>query len=76
MEGRELAKEKQENVGLEFKSNPLQDMLIACVWSKWTGRDEPDLLSFAVATDNPPAGIALAGHDRRIAPIKPEHSNA
>ena len=44
MEGRELVEgEKEENVVLEFKPKPPQDMLIACLWSKWTGRDEPDL---------------------------------
>src|SRR5476651_1579748 len=77
MERRELAEgEKEENVVLEFKPNPPQDMLIACLWSKWTGRDEPDLLSFAAVTDDPPAEIALAGHDRCIVPIKPEHIDA
>ncbi|WP_158935628.1 SOS response-associated peptidase family protein [Burkholderia sp. S171] len=77
MEGRELAEgEKEENVVLEFKPNPPQDMLIACLWSKWTGRDEPDLLSFAAVTDDPPAEIALAGHDRCIIPIKPENISA
>jgi len=77
MEGRELVEgEKEENVVLEFKPKPPQDMLIACLWSKWTGRDEPDLLSFAAVTDDPPAKIALAGHDRCIVPIKPENINA
>lgn len=46
------------------------------LWSKWTGRDEPDLLSFAAVTDDPPVEIALAGHDRCIIPIKPENINA
>jgi putative SOS response-associated peptidase YedK len=77
VEARELAEgEKEENLVLEFKPNPPQDMLIACLWSKWTGKGEPDLLSFAAVTDDPPAEIALAGHDRCIVPIKPENINA
>ena len=34
------------------------------------------LLSFAAVTDEPPAEIAAAGHDRCIIPIKPEHIDA
>jgi putative SOS response-associated peptidase YedK len=77
MEQRELAPgEKDENVVLEFKPTPPQDMLIACLWSHWTGRDEPDLWSFAAVTDDPPPEISLAGHDRCIIPIKPENIDA
>jgi hypothetical protein len=39
LEGRELAEgEQEENVVLEFKPQPAQDMLIACLWSHYTGR--------------------------------------
>lgn len=76
-EGRELAPgEKEENVVLEFKPTPTQDMLVACLWSRWTGAGEPDLLSFAAITDDPPAEIAAAGHDRCIIPIKPQNIDA
>jgi putative SOS response-associated peptidase YedK len=76
MEGRELAAgEKDENVVLEFKPTPTQDMLIACLWSRWEGPGE-ELLSFAAITDEPPAEVAAAGHDRCIIPIKPEHIDA
>ena len=34
---------------------------------------EPDLLSFAAITDDPPPEIAAAGHDRCIIPIKAEN---
>jgi hypothetical protein len=55
MDGRELAEgEKAENVILEFKPNPAHDMLVACLWSRWTSPGEPDLLSFAAITDDPP----------------------
>lgn len=68
--------EKDENVVVEFGPNPPQEMLIACLWSHWKGKGEPDLLSFAAITDDPPEEIALAGHDRCIIPIKPEHIDA
>ena len=71
-----LEGEKDENVVLEFRPNPAQEMLIACLWSHWQGKGEPDLLSFAAVTDDPPEEIALAGHDRCIIPIKPEHIDA
>jgi putative SOS response-associated peptidase YedK len=79
VEGRELAAgEKEENAILEFRPRPVQDMLVACLWSRWTdpSGQEPDLLSFAAITDDPPPEIAAAGHDRCIIPIKPEHMDA
>ncbi|MCE4540692.1 SOS response-associated peptidase [Pelomonas sp. P7] len=77
MEHRELAPdEKPENVVLEFKPSPPQDMLVACLWSHWTQDGEPDLLSFAAITDEPPPEVAAAGHDRCIIPIKSEHVDA
>jgi putative toxin-antitoxin system antitoxin component (TIGR02293 family) len=51
-------------------------MLVACLWSRWTAPGEPELLSFAAITDEPPAEAAGAGHDRCIVPIKPEHVDA
>lgn len=77
MEHRDLAPgEKEENVVLEFKPQPTQDMLVACLWSRWQGAGESELLSFAAITDEPPAEVAAAGHDRCIVPIKPEHLDA
>ena len=64
------------NVVLEFRPRPPQDMLVACLWSRWTAAGEPDLLSFAAITDDPPPEVAAAGHDRCIVPIKPEHVDA
>lgn len=69
--------EKEQNVVLEFRPEPRQEMLVACLWSRWKGNDqEPDLLSFAAITDEPPTEIAAAGHDRCIIPIKPVHVDA
>lgn len=65
-----------ENVILEFKPRPRQDMLVACLWSHWTGAGEPDLYSFAAITDEPPPEVAAAGHDRCLIPIKPKHVDA
>ena len=77
VEGRELADgEAVQNLVLEFRPRPTQDMLVACLWSKWTGPGEPDLLSFAAITDEPPEEVAAAGHDRCIVPIRPENIDA
>ena len=76
-EGGELAEgEAVQNLVLEFRPKPTQDMLVACLWSKWTGTGEPDLLSFAAITDEPPEEVAAAGHDRCIIPIRPENIGA
>ena len=65
------------NTVLEFRPRPQQDMLVACLWSHWRGTgDDPDLLSFAAITDEPPPEVAAAGHDRCIVPIKPENVDA
>jgi putative SOS response-associated peptidase YedK len=77
MEGRELAPtEEVQNRVLEFRPTPTQDMLVACLWSKWSAPGQPDLLSFAAITDDPPAEVVAAGHDRCIVPIKPENIDA
>jgi len=77
LEQRELATgEREENVVLEFRPRPTQDMLVACLWSRWRAPGQPDLLSFAAITDDPPAEVAAAGHDRCIIPIKPANVDA
>lgn len=77
MEHRQLrAAEPEENVVLQFKPEPAQTMYIACLWSRWTEANEPDLRGFAAITDEPPADVAAAGHDRCIINLKPEHIDA
>jgi putative SOS response-associated peptidase YedK len=77
VEGRELAAgERAENMVLEFKPQPEQEMLVACLWSRWTAPGEPDLLSCAAITDDPPPEVAAAGHDRCIVPIRAENIDA
>ncbi|HEU4459988.1 MAG TPA: SOS response-associated peptidase family protein [Methylibium sp.] len=65
-----------KNLVLEFSPHDGREMLVACLWSRWTAPGEPDLLSFAAITDEPPEEVAAAGHDRCIVPIKAEHIDA
>jgi putative SOS response-associated peptidase YedK len=77
MEHRDLlAGEAEEYVVLQFKPEPAQTMYIACLWSHWTDPREPDVRGFAAITDEPPADVAAAGHDRCIINLKPEHLEA
>jgi putative SOS response-associated peptidase YedK len=77
MEHRQLnAGEREQNVVLQFKPEPAQAMYIACLWSHWTDPTEPDQRGFAAITDEPPADVAAAGHDRCIINLKPEHVEA
>lgn len=77
VEGRELRPDEAvENVVLEFRPRPTQDMLLACLWSEWAAPDGERLLSFALITDDPPPEVAAAGHDRCVIPIKPENLDA
>ena len=74
MEHRELkAGEEARNVVLQFTPQPAQPLLIACLWSHWTDPQEPAVRGFAAITDEPPADVAAAGHDRCIVNLKPEH---
>lgn len=65
-----------QDVILEFKPATGQDMLAACLWSRCVDAQGNELLSFAAITDDPPAEVAAAGHDRCIIPIKPENVDA
>lgn len=64
---------KQE---LEFDPEGVDDMLAACIWSRWTGPDGETLDSFALITDTPPPEVAAAGHDRCIIPLRSENIDA
>ena len=77
MQHRKLqAGEAEQNVVLQFRPEPAQIMYIACLWSHWTDSNEPDLRGFAAITDEPPADVAAAGHDRCIINLKLEHLEA
>lgn len=80
MEHRELRPDEEpENVVLEFRPRPTQDMLIACLYSHWVppeGSEEEELWSFAAVTDEPPPEVADAGHDRCIIQLRHENVTA
>ncbi len=65
-----------KNAVFQFDPQPAQDMLIACLYSRWVGPGGEKLLSFAAVTDEPPPEIAAAGHDRVIINIKEENVTA
>ncbi len=67
---------KRRNEVLEFRPEDGQEMLVACLWSKWIGDDGDELLSFAAITTEPPPEVLAVGHDRCIVPIKAEHLDA
>ena len=70
------ADEKPQNVVLHFNPQPAQDLLIACLWSKWSEPGARDLHSFAAITDEPPPEIAAVGHDRCIIALQETHLEA
>ncbi|GFE87770.1 SOS response-associated peptidase family protein [Steroidobacter agaridevorans] len=64
MQGRVLSEgEQPENVVLQFKPKDATQMLVPCIWSRWE-RDDETLFSMALITDDPPAEVAAAGHNR------------
>jgi putative SOS response-associated peptidase YedK len=76
-EHRELLPGEQEtNVVLQFTPQPPQTMYIACLWSHWSESGKPGLRGFAAITDEPPAEVAAAGHDRCIINLRQEHIDA
>jgi putative SOS response-associated peptidase YedK len=65
------------NQVLHFVPRPADTMLIACLAATWQDpKGGRPLLSFAAITDEPPAEVAAAGHDRMIINLKPEHLDA
>jgi putative SOS response-associated peptidase YedK len=63
-----------QNQVLHFVPRPVGKMYIACLYAQWSdpGTGEK-LLSFAAITDEPPAEVAAAGHDRMIVNLRPEN---
>jgi len=69
--------ERDVSVELEFRPEPEQEMLLACLWRYVEpDGDEPSFYSVAAITRDPPPEVAAAGHDRCIIPIKPENLDA
>jgi len=66
-----------KNQVLHFVPKPAGTMLIACLCAEWIDpKGGRPLLSFAAITDEPPAEVAAAGHDRMIINLKPEYLDA
>ena len=66
-----------KNQVLHFVPKPANTMLIACLAASWQNpKGGRPLLSVAAITDEPPAEVAAAGHDRMIINLKPEHLDA
>jgi putative SOS response-associated peptidase YedK len=65
--------EKEANTVLHFEPNPPEPMIVACLWSHWSGKDEPELDSFAAITDEPPPEIAETGHQRCIISLRADN---
>jgi putative SOS response-associated peptidase YedK len=66
-----------KNAVLHFVPKPADTMLIACLYAEWKDpKGGSPLLSFAAITDEPPAEVAAAGHDRMIINLKPENLDA
>jgi putative SOS response-associated peptidase YedK len=57
-----------KNVVLHFMPRPASQMHIACLYA-----EQSELLSFAAITDEPPAEVAAAGHDRCIVNMRSEN---
>ena len=73
-EKRELAAgENETNTVLHFQPNPPEPMIVACLWSHWSGEGEAELDSFAAITDDPPPEIAETGHQRCIISLRDEN---
>lgn len=76
-EGRVLGPgEKQKDAIVEFRPEPAQDVIAACLWSRWAAPGVPDLLSFALITEDPPPEVLAVGHDRCIVPLDPRDVDA
>jgi putative SOS response-associated peptidase YedK len=61
--------EKEKNLVLHFNPRPATEMRVACLWDHWQYRDERDLYSFAIITDDPPPEVAATGHNRCVIPL-------
>lgn len=65
LEQRKLKKgEEEQNVVIEFSPKGMDYMIIPCIYDTWKAKDGTLLHSFALITDEPPAEVVAAGHDR------------
>jgi putative SOS response-associated peptidase YedK len=64
--------EKRSNLVLNFSPKPAVEMLVACLWDRWSGAGE-ELYSFAAITDEPPPEISATGHERCVIAIREQN---
>lgn len=78
LERRALAPgERQLSVEVEFRPEPEQDLLLACLWRYVEPEGgEPGFYTVAAITGDPLPDFVAAGHDRSVIAIKPEHLDA
>lgn len=55
---------------LQFEAGTHAEMLVACLWDHWHGKDGTELYSFVAITDEPRGEIAASGHQRCVAALK------
>jgi putative SOS response-associated peptidase YedK len=73
-EHRELgADENEKNLVLEFNPQPSRDILVACIWDRWSGQGSADLYSFAAITDEPTPEVAATGHQRTVITLQEQY---
>lgn len=75
-EGREPVEGEDDDLVLKFEPKNGGLMFVACIYSRWGGFGQPEALSFAALTDEPPPEVSAAGHDRCIIPLKEQYFDA
>jgi len=78
LEHRPLAPgERPVSVEVEFRPEPEQDLLLACLWRYVQPEgDEPGFYTVAAITVEPLPDFIAAGHDRSVIAIRPENVDA
>jgi hypothetical protein len=66
-------REKQKNLVSNSIRSPSKDMLVACVWDRWSQARGTDLYSFAAITDEPTPEVAATGHQRTVITLQEQH---
>ena len=73
-EHRQLAPDEEaKSLVLEYDPQPARDMLVACIWDRWSNRAAPELESFAAITDEPTPEVAATGHQRTIITLQEQY---
>lgn len=60
----ELTAAQFRKIALSFTPDSGSELFVPVIFSKQSSPSAPDRLGFAIVTDNPPAEVAAAGHDR------------